>query len=644
MASFYNIFSPSVIGADVHKKSIVCCARFLQGQEWKTVTNTFGTTKNDILQMSEWCHQFNPNFIIMESTGSYWLSPLNYLERADLKVYVVNPRSVKGMIGKKTDTSDAEWLATKGNDGSFKPSYIPTDRWRKLRDVSRNIITLTQEYTRLKNRETKLFLAMGFRIDSVFSDPFGLNAQRAKDAILEGKTPTQVLASIDTRRLKSTQEELVEAFNGDLDSERVRVILSNRKIMTILSAEIEENKQFLLSKVQALEPELFDILQTIPGIDEYHAATLVVEFGGSAFIQAFGCFEKFASWLGLNPGNKESGGKRYPCRSGHGNWAARRCLCEAAHAASHVNGSTLQSRYRSQRARLGTKKAVISAAHYIARMIYIVASRKQPYKDPCVDYEAEAFDRNFKRYVLKAIQYKEKYLVKVANLQTGEILQSNSRNAAATIDTEAHTVVEAITTAATTNTNVEAITTATAANTNVEAVTTATAANADVESITTAIAANTNVEAVTSSTTANADVEAITTAATANINVEAITTAANANADVEHHSDNIAPSHSTSQSTIRTQQQLSLLTIIMILVVVLCQPTSLLKPYLDVDEQMKPVCSMQDEIKSIATLHKTVSNSECVTEYLEFSVPITTTTLWRKVCTNTIRGKPRIII
>ena len=238
-------------------------------------------------------------------------------------------------------------------------------------------------------------------------------------------------------------------------------------------------------------------------------------------------------------------------------------------------------------------------------MIYIVASRKQPYKDPCVDYEAEAFDRNFKRYVLKAIQYKEKYLVKVANLQTGEILQSNSRNAAATIDTEAHTVVEAITTA--------------------------TAANADVEAVTTAATTNADVEAVTSSTTANADVEDVTTAATTN-------------ADVEPHSDNIAPSHSTSQSTIRTQQQLSLLTIIMILVVVLCQPTSLLKPYLDVDEQMKPVCSMQDEIKSIATLHKTVSNSECVTEYLEFSVPITTTTLWRKVCTNTIRGKPRIII
>ena len=431
MASL-NVFCPSVVGVDVHKKSLVCCARRLVGETWKEAHATFGTTKEEILSMAQWCKQFNPNFILMESTGVYWMSPYTYLERAGLRVYIVNPRSVKGMIGKKTDKSDAQWLATKGNEGSFKPSYIPVECMRKLRDVSRHIIMMVQESTRHKNRITKMFLAMGYRIDSVFSDPFGKNAERAKDAILAGKTPIEVLNSIDTKRLKASEEELLEAFNGDLDEERVRVINTSNRIVKVLQEEINENKQFLIDEVKKLEPKLFELFQTIPGIDEYHAATLIIEFGGKQFRESFSNAEKFASWLGLNHGNKESGGKRYQCKSGHGNWAARRCLCEAAHAASHANGTTIQSRYRSLRSRIGTKKAVIASAHYMARLAYVVASKESPYEDPCIDYVGMAFDKSFKRYVQKAIQYKEKWSVDVTNLETGESFQSEDASHTAT--------------------------------------------------------------------------------------------------------------------------------------------------------------------------------------------------------------------
>ena len=396
-----QVFSSSVVGADVHKKNIVCCARRLENGIWKKYFATFSTTKNDIFRMAEWCKKYEPDFIIMESTGVYWMSPLNYLERSGLTVYIVNPSSVKGMKGKKTDKTDAEWLATKGNDGSFKPSYIPTDIWRRLRDVSRNITTMIQCLTRLKNRELKMFLAMGYRLDSVFSDTFGLNAQRAKDAILAGKTPNEVLSSIETSRLKASREELIEAFNGDLDPERVSVIKTNRTLMNVLRELIIESKQSIQTKVKELEPRILDGLQTIPGIDVDHATTLMIEFGGHKFLEEFDSAAKFASWLGVCPGNKESGGKHYKCKSGHGNRAARRCLCEAAHAASRTNGTSLQSRIRSQRAKIGTKKAIISAAHLLARLAYTVSKNGTPYKDPEVDYEAAAFDKAFKRYVLR---------------------------------------------------------------------------------------------------------------------------------------------------------------------------------------------------------------------------------------------------
>ena len=428
-----EFFSSSVIGADVHKAKIVCCARRLEGNEWKKDFATFSTKKFDIFRMGRWCQQYDPDFVLIESTGIYWVSPLNYLERIGLKVYIVNPSSVKGMIGKKTDKNDAGWLATKANEGSFKPSFIPTDLWRKLRDLARNVTKQNQQVVQLKNRELKMFSEMGYRIDTVFSDPYGVNAERAKEAILAGKSNIEVLSCIDTRRLKASKQDLLEAFNGDLDPERVMVINANREVMCALKTEISAGKHYLLERVQELEPQLLDLYQTIPGISVDHAVTIVIELGGREFIEAFPSSDKFASWMGLCPGNNESGGKRRNCRSGHGNRALRSCLCEAAHAAARTNGTTLQSRYRVQRAKIGTKKAIISASHKLSELIFTVAKNGQPYIDPAVDYEAAAFAKTFKRHVKKAMQYKEKWQVDVKDLETGERFQSKTTS---TITTE----------------------------------------------------------------------------------------------------------------------------------------------------------------------------------------------------------------
>ena len=416
-----SVLSTSVIGADVHSKVIVCCARYLVGNEWVEKIESFGTTKNELLRMAEWCSPFNPDFVLMESTGVYWMSPLKYLERAGLVVKIVNPRSIKRMVGKKTDKLDAQWLAEKGNDGSFIPSYIPTEHWRNLRAKLRNIFTQEKHLTSLKNRETKMFLSMGYRLNSVFSDTFGLNASRAKDAILENKSAEEVYACIDTRcTRRHPKEEFLEAFSGDLTKEHVEVIMSNRKVMEVLLPEIAKAKQEIISAARQQEEQIFALLQTIPGIDEFHAAALVIEYGGHAFTEAFSSDEKFASWLGICPGVKESGAKRSPCKSGHGNWAARRCLCEAAHSAARTNDSTIQSRYRAQCSRIGKKKAVISAAHYIAGLTYTVAKNQRAYIDPQVDYVAAAFNKNFKRYVQQALRYRDTWEVNVENKETGE--------------------------------------------------------------------------------------------------------------------------------------------------------------------------------------------------------------------------------
>ena len=588
----------------------------------------------------------------MESTGVYWMSPFKYLERAGLTVYIVNPRSVKGMVGKKTDTSDAEWLATKGNDGSFKPSYIPAEPWRQLRDVSRNLIVLKQETTRLKNRETKMFLAMGYRIDSVFSDPFGLNAQRAKDAILAGKTPIQVLQSINTRMLKASQEDLLEAFNGDLDEKRVSVIESNRKVLNSITTEVDETRDKLIADVEQREPMLFDLFQTVPGIDQYHSATLLVEFGGSAFIEAFSTFEKFASWLGVNPGNKESGGKRHPCRSRHGNWAARRCLCEAAHAASHVKGSTIQSRYRALRARIGTKKAIMATAHHIAKLLYVVASRQQPYEDPNVDYEGKAFDKAFQRYVKQAIKCKERWNVNVKNLETGEVFQSpktpsNADNVTPTAPSEP-VVPAAPESAPAVIAEVEAtpVSSAPAVIAEVEAtpVSSAPAVIAEVEatpvSSEPAVIAEVEATPVSSAPAVIAEVEATPVSALAALTVEQQAESTSSGTIVTPHSD-VNPKET------QNQYELSLLRFMMLgFIVVFLFQTTITQTYTNLDEQPQQENAIEQPNATTQSLHiKNLPTQDVVKQYSAFKVPQLSISLnVQRVRINTIRGAPTINI
>ena len=103
----------STIGCDVHSDNVVCCS--LQRQKdgsWVQTSQTFATDYRSLNDFSEWCKKFNPTCILMESTGSYWMSSFDVLNEARLPITIVNPAHVKGIAGRKTDHADSHWLAT----------------------------------------------------------------------------------------------------------------------------------------------------------------------------------------------------------------------------------------------------------------------------------------------------------------------------------------------------------------------------------------------------------------------------------------------------------------------------------------------------------------------------------------------------
>ena len=118
-------------GVDIHKKLIVACFKHGRKQEIRE----FGTTTRELLELSEWLTEGSCEKVAMESTASYWKPLYNILESAELDVMVVNAQHMKAVPGRKTDATDAEWIADLLQHGLLKASFIPDKARRELREL-----------------------------------------------------------------------------------------------------------------------------------------------------------------------------------------------------------------------------------------------------------------------------------------------------------------------------------------------------------------------------------------------------------------------------------------------------------------------------------------------------------------------------
>ena len=108
-------------------------------------------------------------------------------------------------------------------------------------------------------------------------------------------------------------------------------------------------------------------LTTIEGIDEIHALTLISELGTD--FTKWPTVKHFASWLGLCPNWKKTGGKVKSSATRKGKNRAATALRLAAWSLMRSK-SYLGAYLRRQRSRLGAPKAITATAHKLARILY----------------------------------------------------------------------------------------------------------------------------------------------------------------------------------------------------------------------------------------------------------------------------------
>jgi transposase len=184
-------------GLDVHKKTVTVCVRVPDGQGGRREQKrTFRTFTKELVVLGDWLTSEGVTQVAMEATGVFWKPVWYVLEDAGFELSLVNARHVKMVPGRKTDVSDAAWLAQLLEAGLLRASFIPPPAIRRLRDVTRYRKRLVQDRTREGQRVEKTLEDAGIKLASVASRTLGMSGRSMIDALIGGERDPEVLAGL----------------------------------------------------------------------------------------------------------------------------------------------------------------------------------------------------------------------------------------------------------------------------------------------------------------------------------------------------------------------------------------------------------------------------------------------------------------
>jgi transposase len=373
-----QVLYPCCCGLDIHKKFVVACVlRTAPDGSVQKETRTFSTMTTELLALGDWLRALGCTHVAMESTSSYWRPVYNLLE-GQFELLVANAYHIKTVPGRKTDVKDAEWIADLLRHGLLRGSFIPAPEQRHLRDLTRYRTHLVEERARLTNRLQAVLEDANIKLASVVTDVRGVSARAILDALVAGESDGVLLADLARGRLRAKREQLAQAVVGRFAPHHAFMITEQLshldyldEAMERLSAEIEQRLQD--------EWEAVELLDSVPGISQRAAEIVVAELGVD--LQRFPSAKHLASWAGMCPGNKESGGKRLSGKTRKGNVWLRQVLIEIAHVASKTKDTYLAAQYRRIAARRGKKRALIALGHTILVIIYHILTERKPYHE-----------------------------------------------------------------------------------------------------------------------------------------------------------------------------------------------------------------------------------------------------------------------
>ena len=385
----------------------------------------------DLQQLADWLQQCGVTTVAMQSTGVYWIPLYEILDARGLEVYLVNARHTKNLPGRKTDVQESQWLLKLHTYGLLRNSFHPDAEvrvvrtyWRQRGDHVRAISTCIQ-------RMQKALTQMNLQLANVISDLSGWTGMRIVRAILAGERDPQALAALSHPGIHATRDTIAKSLEGTWQADLLFVLQQEVAMYDAYHQRIAECDQALARQLKDFADKIpdatprsddsptpsrpprrsgpkrrrkagshapqFDLaselhrisgvdLTRIDGIDVGVAQTVISEVGLD--MARWKDEHHFASWLGLCPDNRITGGK--VIRRG-----TRRVINRAA-TALRLGATTLLrsqsylgAQYRRFRTKLGAPKAITAMAHKLAVLVYRMLRWGQEYVDKGMQYYEE---------------------------------------------------------------------------------------------------------------------------------------------------------------------------------------------------------------------------------------------------------------
>lgn len=395
---------------------------------------TFSSLTRDLYALGDWLEQCGVTTVAMESTGVYWIPLYDLLEGRGFEVHLVNSRHLKNVSGrKKTDVLDCQWIQRLHTFGLLSSSFRPAPLVCELRAYHRQREMLISEAGKHILHMQKALSQMNLQLHNVVSDITGLTGMKILRAIVGGEHNPKKLAELRHGRCKNSKETIEKSLEGYYKAEHLFSLKQAIELYDFYHEEMSCCDEAIEKVLERFEDQSggrpvpeegkkqkqknapkFDLhshlyritgvdLTLIPGLSTLTAFKVISEVGLD--MSQWKNEKQFASWLGLSPGNKISGGKRLSGRSTPTKNRAAEAFRMSASTLYHSK-SALGAYHRRMKGRLGAPKAITATAHKIARIFYRMLKYGEVYVERGQDY----YEKEHEQRVLKNLQRRAKDL------------------------------------------------------------------------------------------------------------------------------------------------------------------------------------------------------------------------------------------
>ena len=294
----------------------------------------------------------------------------------------------------------------------------------------------------------KALTQMNVKLQHVIRDITGKTGMDIIEAIVQGERSPRRLARLRDPRTKSDERTIAKSLQGHWRKEHLFELTQALELYRTYQAKISECDREIEVQLEQFEDRSdgeppapngkkrnqknaprFDVqgqlyrmtgvdLTRIDGVDGFTALKVVSEVGTD--MTKWPSAKHFASWLGLSPHNRITGGRVISSKtkaSANRAAAALRLAADALHRSDSALGAFL----RRKKAHLGAPKAITATAHKLARIIYFMLRYGQEYVDAGAEYYEHQYQQRALHTARRRATQLGYQLVPISDVQTSDM-------------------------------------------------------------------------------------------------------------------------------------------------------------------------------------------------------------------------------